>query len=144
MHRLPKLLRHALGQIHHAQVWLGFQEAQDKRHDVVGELVRPARPFGLGKQPRQPRGLEALAQMILRDAGEAKGRGCASDRLAFDHHPPQHFVFDLNQIACIEEGMTLKQRIGDLLGMRIESGSGAQDLALGIGPRRRAYQDLSV
>ena len=58
--------------------------------------------------------------------------------MAVDLDAPDHFVSDLHHVARIEEVVSPKQRIADLVGAPVQGAIDAQGLDLGIARRRPA------
>ncbi len=84
------------------------------------ELVSPPWPLRGGQQSGQPCTLEGGTRLVVRRAGQAERCRRATDRPAVDSHTPQHFVLDLHDIATVEEGIVVEERIGDVVGRRVQ------------------------
>ena len=94
--------------------------------DFWGEL---ARLFGtplLGKKPLDALLSEVFLCLIDGRPREAKIQGCMSDRTAIDLNGPNRLVFELKQIAGIEEVMFGEQGMADFLRVAIESATGTK------------------
>ena len=64
---------------------------------------------------------------------DTESRGALGDQLPVHSHAAQHLVLDLNEVAGIEEVGAVEQRIGDVLGMRMEAAMMTQRLELRVG-----------
>ena len=71
---------------------------------AVKALYKAAAGPGLGRhQPTQPLAVHPRGGLIVRRPGELERSRRGRDRRAVDPHPPHHLVFDLHEIAGIEE-----------------------------------------
>ena len=114
--------------------------------DFLGEFVRLLGTALVGHQAGKTVVLEGRLCLIERRPRKAEVRGRIRHRLAFGPHPPQHFVFDLDQIARIEEIVLEKQLVAYGFRTRVERSlllEGA-DLWVLIGQSRLARSPLSV
>jgi len=99
----------ALGQIPEAGHRLVQTHLLQKAQDLRAHLVPTARTWSLRHQRRQATSLQRRLGCVEHRAREAKaGRG-VRDGVPVDLHPPQHLVFDLHQVARIEEGVATKK-----------------------------------
>ena len=62
----------------------------------------------------------------------SEGSRGAADRLPIDLNSAEHFVFDLECIAGIEEVVLSKERVGHAFGMGMESAGQVQGLEFGV------------
>ena len=75
--------------------------------------------------------LIGLQRVVKRWAGKAECCSRSTHRPAVNVHTPQHFIFDLQQITCIEEIVLLKQTLFDTLRVWIQRIVSLECLALG-------------
>lgn len=89
-------------------------------HHGSGQLMRSPRSWTIWYESDEPvRDPQSLG-LVKGGAGKAKRRRRLGDRLPPEMHPPQHFIFDLNQVAGIKKlWMLQKQRIVHLVRARI-------------------------
>jgi len=81
----------------------------NKCEDLLGELVRLLGTALVWHQASETVLLEGGLCLIERRPRKAEVRGRIRHGGAFGAHPPQHFVFDLDQVARIEEIVLEKQ-----------------------------------
>ena len=119
MDRHPKQLTHLL---HHGTACHSrFFSTQffDKRHDLIGKLVRSVGTTFVGKQTGHPLSLESFLGVIKGGPRKAECIGGLFHRPPLNANPMQHLVLHLQQIAGIKKIMLLKQGIRDPLWVKI-------------------------
>jgi hypothetical protein len=119
-------LAHEDDQVLQAQCGVLGAHPHQLRDDLVGKLVGAVWATFAGQEARHAALGEGFASLIKGRARETKSRGCARDRHTIDPDLPQHFVLDLQQIVGIEEDAALKERIGDVLGVRMQGAAHPQ------------------
>ena len=77
----------------------GFEHVQDR----LGKLVGPLGSWTLRSQARQTRFLKGRLGLVEGWAREAEADAGLAHSLALLADPPQHLVFDLDQIVGVEE-----------------------------------------
>lgn len=100
--------------------------------------------IGLGTD--DPSGITryAFEKLIQPHPREPEGSCRGPNRLSIDRYPVQHLVFDLYQIARVEERVHLKQCIGDFFGVRVQGVVCAQAGAFGIVQRQGTHLGLQI
>jgi hypothetical protein len=134
----------AFHQIRQSNGWFLLAYLANECEDLLGELVRLLGTALVGHQAGKTIVLESRLCLIERRPGKAEVRGRIRHRLAFGPRPPEHFVFDLDQIARIEEIVLEKQWVAYRMGARVEGSlllEGA-DLWVRIGHWRLARPPL--
>ena len=93
----------------------------DKHQDLLGELVSLVGASFARQQTGQALSFEGALSLIKSRARTPERVGCAADGLSVDMNPTQHFVFDLERVAGIEEVVLCKEGVGNVLRMGMES-----------------------
>ena len=71
--------------------------------------------------------------LVVGGPGVPERRGGLGDRGTVGLDPPHHLVFDLHQVAGVEELAGQECLVADLLGMRVEAASRSEGGLLGVG-----------
>jgi hypothetical protein len=85
-------------------------------HDFLGEFVRPLGTKLPWYQADQAVLLENRQRLMEGRSRKTETRRRSCYRLAIGLYPAQHLVFDLDQVARIEESVLDKQLVSDILG----------------------------
>ena len=88
--------------------------------DLLGALVVAPRPAETWQQSGNPLLLEGLIGDIECLAADPESFGHVADRAALDPMAAQHLVFDLHDVAGVEELAVVEFRIVDLVGCRVQ------------------------
>src|SRR6266436_10420574 len=84
------------------------------------ELVRAAWSPLLRHEPGDPRFVEAGLGLIVSRPRHTVFFRCVGDRRILERHAAQHLVFDLHNVAGVEELAVVEFRIVDLVGCRVQ------------------------
>jgi hypothetical protein len=102
-------------------------------HDSIVHFVSPARASLDRKQAWQAVPFEGGLRFVDRRPRKSEILCGAANGLMVDTHAPQHLVFDLDQIARVEESILLKEFVPNLLGVVMKDSEAVQGFAFVVG-----------
>lgn len=90
-------------------------------HNVFAKLVSTTRATLLGDESREPLAIEHRLGLVERGTGKPERRGTLTDGLPVNAYAPHHFILHLDEVAAVEKVGRSKERVGNVLWMRIEA-----------------------
>ena len=112
----------------------------DERHHLGGELVRAAGSAPLRQQPGKPLLREGRLGLVVGRTGEAKELGRLGLLCSLGAHVAQHLVFDLHEIAGIEEAVRLEPGRLHPLRVSVQRTLPVEELRFGVALGQRNYR----